>query len=264
VSNKQAPLKKSVYKSTVPAVDQALRLLQCLAENKNSKMTLTEICDQLKIHKSKGYTLLNTLRKYDFVRKDPRTKTYSLWLGIAKIARKAVNNLDIRDLAEPLLAELVEETNNAVHLGIISDDRFYIVARSEGLSRMGFMLRLYNQLHVTHGAHGKAIVAFMSEEERQRILSEEWLAFYGDGEPVDREYLEEEMMLCRKIGYAQDPGETNPGLNAVSAPIFNSDNQVYGAVVLLGTFPRSHIKLNGPKVAKTAKKISQMLGADIE
>ncbi len=259
----QKTKKKSTYKPIVPALDQALKLLACLAENSRSNMTLTEICEQQHISKSKAYTLLNTLKQHDFIRKDDRTKTYSLWLGIVRMGRNVLENLDVRDLCSPYLATLVEQTHCTAHMGIVSGDRFYIIARSDVKGALGFTLRQFGHLHFTHGAHGKAIVAFMEEEEQSKVLAGETLCFYGDGEPVDIAYLKEELNLCKKRGYAQDPGETNHGLNAVAAPVFNARGRVYGAVVLLGTFPRSQIKSYGEKVTETAQQISVALGATL-
>ena len=46
---------------------------------------------------------------------------------------------------------------------------------------------------LTYGAHGKAIVAFLPGEERDRILREESLYFYGNPEKVDRHRLSAEL-----------------------------------------------------------------------
>jgi len=67
---------KSAYKPSVPAVEQASRVLLCLGESPNFKMKLTEICKQVGIHKSKGHSILNTLKQFGFVEKDPQAKTY--------------------------------------------------------------------------------------------------------------------------------------------------------------------------------------------
>lgn len=254
--------KKSTYNPIVPALQQGLNVLACLAENQPN-MTIKEICEHLQISKSRAYTLLNTLKQYDYVRQDARNKTYSLWLGIVRMGRNVLNNLDVKDLCSPFLSELAEQTHCRVHMGIISGERFYIVARSEAKGTLGFSLEQYDYLHLTHGAHGKAIVAFLPEKEQGEILSGDSLAFYGDDNPVDFKNLQEEMKECREIGYAMDPGETTHGINVVAAPVFNVIDNVYGAVVLLGTFPRSQIKQNGIQVAKTAHLISKMLGANI-
>ncbi len=44
---------KSKYTGVVPAVDQASRILICLARNPSFKINLTEICNSVGIHKSK-------------------------------------------------------------------------------------------------------------------------------------------------------------------------------------------------------------------
>jgi len=73
---------KSEYTGLVPAVDQASRILLYLAKGPSLKANLTDICKSVGIHKSKGYTILNTLQKYSFVQKTAAGKTYSLGLGL--------------------------------------------------------------------------------------------------------------------------------------------------------------------------------------
>ena len=100
----------------------------------------------------------------------------------------------------------------------------------------------------------------MNDKERNSILSQDGLEFFGDGKPVDMERLEEELQMCRQTGYAVDPGETNPNITAVSSPIFTRNGDILGAVVLVGAFPRAKIKLVGPKVVAATRIISRKLG----
>lgn len=254
----------SGYKPIVPAVEQAMHLLTCLAETSQSQMTLTEICDRLKIPKSKGYTLLNTLKQFDFIEKEDRTKTYRLGLGIVALARHVLNTTDIRDIVVPFLERLAEETVSTAHFGLMRQDRLYIVAKRETSQNFGYTLREGNYYHITHGSHGKAIAAFLPPVEQEELLAREWLCFYGDGEPFDMQYLKEELAQCRRLGYAQDSGETNPGIKGISAPVFGEKEKIVGSVILIGTFAKSQIKVFGPKVVQAAKQISVRLGADAE
>ncbi len=251
----------SGYKPIVPAVQQALQLLACLAESPRETLNLTEICTRLGIHKSKGYTLLNTLRQFDFIERNDQTKTYSLGLGMLYMARNIMKNLDIRTLVLPLLQTLAGRTGSSAHFGLISGGRrFYIVARRDTREDLDYGLREGSHYHITHGSHGKAIVAFMPQAEREAILAQEYLCFYGDGERVDREVLREELRRCRETGYAVDPGETNPGMIVISAPVFKHTGEAAGAVVLTGMFPHAQIGEFGPWVADTARTISRKLG----
>lgn len=250
----------SAYRPLVPAVEQAIRLLTCLAESSSEQLTLTEICARLDLHKSKGYTLLNTLKQYDFIERNDQTKTYRLGLGIVYLARNILNNLDIRNLVLPFLGELAERSTSTAHYGTISGSRLYIVARRNLREDLDYGLREGSNYHLTHGSHGKAIAAFMPEAECEQLLARDSLEFYGEGQPVDFTKLREELRKCRQEGYAIDPGETNAGMNVISAPVFNHNGQVIGCIILTGTFARSKLGAFGPLVAQTARRISSKLG----
>ena len=252
---------QSDYKPVVPAVQQALELLACLAESPRQALNLTEICNRLGIHKSKGYTLLNTLRQFDFVERNEQTKTYSLGLGILHMARNILRNMDMRTMVLPCLQSLAGRTGSSAHFGMISGGgRLYIIARRDVREDLDYGLREGSHYPITHGSHGKAIVAFMPEAEREKILSRDDLCFYGDGQPVDLGRLGEEMRRCRETGYAVDPGETHPGMLVISAPVFKHDGAAAGAVILTGALLPSKIAEFGPLAADTARIISRKLG----
>jgi DNA-binding IclR family transcriptional regulator len=61
-----------------------------------------------------------------------------------------------------------------------------------------------------------------------------------------------------------DIGQITPGVNVVSAPVFNHHEKMIGCLILIGTFSKSTIKVYGPKVASTATQISYKLGATTE
>jgi DNA-binding IclR family transcriptional regulator len=61
---------------TVPALEQACQVLLCLEKSSKSRMTLTEISKEVGIHKSKGYSILNILKQFALVEKNPDTKAY--------------------------------------------------------------------------------------------------------------------------------------------------------------------------------------------
>ncbi len=256
----QTEKKKSRYNSIVPAVDQSMRLLQCLAKSSNQKMTLTEICDRLELSKSKGYTILNTLIQYDFIEKDSQTKTYRLGLGIVYLARNVLNSIDIRDIVSPELKKLAMETGLTAHFGTRTDSRVYIIAKEESNENFGYNMRVGVNHPLTYGAHGKAIVAFMSEEDRQQVLEQEELCFYGYNKPVDMERLEKELEGCQQKGYAIDQGDTNPDIRAICSASLDGENKVVGSVILIGVFRAPKIKTYGPLVVKAAARISEKLG----
>jgi DNA-binding IclR family transcriptional regulator len=253
----------STYKPIVPAVDQASKLLICLGNNSGPNMTLTQICKSLGIHKSKGYSILHTLMQFDFISKDSEAKTYSLGPGLLTLAKNVQDNLDIRKISKPFLQNLALQTKNTVLLGVISNDQFFISATYESDETVGITIRANQTLHITHGAHGKAIVAFMDKKSRDSILKQKQLCFYGKNTSFDMKVLKEELLLCRKTGFAVDNGGVTPGINAISSPVFDSEQKIIAGIVLVGTFSEGQFSEYGKMVADISKKISKNLGANI-
>ena len=58
---------RSSDKYLVPAVEQACRIIFSMAGNGASQMGLTEICSQVGIHKSKAYSILQTMQAFGLV-----------------------------------------------------------------------------------------------------------------------------------------------------------------------------------------------------
>lgn len=248
----------------VPAVEAAARILFCLGESPKPKMSLTEICTQLGIYKSKGYSILNTLQQFGLVEKDPQTKTYALGPNLIFLSRSVLDNLNYPEVVSPFLEQLARETHGTSLFGLISGSHVYVIAKREGNQNIGFGVRLGHRFHLTLGAHGRVIAAFMPEDEREKLLSRKKLHFYGDPSRMDSGRLREEMLRCRRDGFAQDLGEVTPGVHVLSAPVFSHRDKLIGCLILIGTFPEEMTKGFGPKVADVAKQISRKLGANIE
>ena len=163
---------KSAYSPTSPAVEQAAQLLLYLGKQKDNSINLTTICKDIGIHKSKGFSLLNTLSKYDFIIKDSATKAYSLGPALLPLARKAREKIDINAIAKDHLQKLANETRASALFGIICNDQFYIAGKYDGNDKLSVTVRQHQSLHITHGSHGKAVFSFLDEKEQQRIRME--------------------------------------------------------------------------------------------
>ncbi len=255
----------SSRKPPVPAVEQAAKVLVLLARSHAPRLTLTEICRAGGIHKSKGYNILQALSRFGMVEKDARSKTYALGPGLVYLARRFLDRLDMGEVVAPWLRTLAAETRMTAFFGMISAEQVFVVAKEEGgEGRIGVTLRLGHRFHMTAGAHGKAIVAFLPQEEREAVLSRKRLFFFGEDARVDLVRLHRELALCRRRGYAEDAGEFHPGIYAVSAPVAGHLDRIIGCLVLVGAAAPEPGFEPGPKVAAAAREVSRRLGADLE
>ena len=73
-------------KYRVPAVDQAIHVMLCLADNGTEAKSLTDITREVGIHRSKAFSILSTLNEYGFVKKNPNRRGYVLGTGLLALA----------------------------------------------------------------------------------------------------------------------------------------------------------------------------------
>jgi DNA-binding IclR family transcriptional regulator len=247
----------------VPAVAQAARILLYFAKNDIGKANLTEICQSLGLYKSRGYTILKTLAEYGFIERDEATKRYSLGSTLMQLSRKFLKHLDIREKALPYLEKLADETKCTALLGIISDEHLVVIAKKDGNTHLGITIEIGHRFHLTAGAHGKAIVAFLPEEEQRMILKRKKLYFYGNPDNFDRSRFDEDVKSCLKTGYALDMGDLQTGIHAVAAPVFTGNGKITGALIVIGTFPKKKAADIGLRLRDAAGKISTAMGAEM-
>ena len=255
---------KTGYTPLVPAVQQGAEILICLAKSTTFKMRLTDICQQVGIHKSKGYSILNTLKNFGFVEKDPKTKTYSLGPALVFLSGRVLDNIYNQEKVTPFLESLAKETQCTAFFGLIVDSHIFVMAKHEAYSGVNVSIRLGYRFPLAYRSHGKAILAFLPKEEREQFIASEKLFFYSDTSPVDKERLRKDLVRCRHLGFAQDLGEIDPRYNSVAAPVFGHNGKVVAAIVVVGVFEESLVDHYGYKVAECAKRVSYTFGADVE
>ena len=248
----------------VPAVEQASQVLFCLAGAVPPHMSLIEIASQVGIHKSKAFSILRTLQKFGLIQRNNGGKGYSLGPGLIELSRRFLDNLNAPRLAEPVLQELARKAEGTAILGLIADKNVFVAAKHEVDRDIGVTIRVGRRFPLTYGSHGKAIVAFLPPEKREKLLQDEKLYFHGKPEMFDRARLQKELAQCRRDWFAVDEGEVMSGLNTVSAPVFGPGTTPIGYVVVMGLFSGEAVWEFGPSVAEAGKSLSRQLGADIE
>jgi DNA-binding IclR family transcriptional regulator len=247
-------------KYIVPSVEQASRVLFCLAGNSASQMSLPEICAQVGIHKSKAYSILQTLQKFGLVQRFNDRKGYALGPGLITLSRKVLDDFNAPRIAEPLLDELATKTGATATLGLISDRMVFVAAKNEGGGDIGVTIRIGHRFPLTYGSHGKAIAAFLPGKKLDTLLLDNKLYFHGSPDKLDRTRLAEELARCRHDGYAVDLGDMKPGLNSVAAAVFGPGEEPIGYIALIGLFTTEAAYETGPLVAAAAKSLSRQLG----
>jgi DNA-binding IclR family transcriptional regulator len=248
------PVTKNSY--SVPAVDQAIRVLLCLSKCDSEPLSLTDICNEVGIHRSKAFSILNTLQDYGLARKFPNRKGYMLGTGLLTLTGKMLENLSLPRLVEPILNDLAKKSSATVDLGVVAEDKTYVVAQYLGAPGIGISSPIGYMMPVTYGAHGKIIAACLPQAELDALLRQPELYFYGAPEKFKLERFLDEITQCRLTGYAMETGDIVPGVNVVAAPLLDKNRQPIGYVTIAGFFSEEDSRRLGPMAVETVRRIA--------
>jgi DNA-binding IclR family transcriptional regulator len=244
----------------VPAVEQAIRVISCLADNGSSPKSLTDICREVGIHRSKAFSILSTLNEHGIVKKIPNRKGYVLGPGLLTLTGKMLETLNLPRLAEPVLYELARKVGATVTLGVISDNKTYVIAEYLGSPGIGVSSPIGYVTPITYGAHGKAIAAFLPEEELVELLKNKELFFYGRAGNFDKTRLQKDLAQCRHNGFALESGDIQQGINAVAVPLLDQNKYPIGYVTVVGFFSEEEAFKIGPLAVAAVKTLSKEAG----
>jgi len=248
----------------VPAVEQAARLLFCLADAESSHLSLTEICARTNMHKSHTFAILHTLQKFGMAQRNVAGSGYALGPGLITLSRKVLDDFNLPRIAEPILERLAKEARSTSTLGLIVEKQLVVAAKYEDRRDIGVAtVRIGRRWPMTHGAEGKAIAAFLPEEQLNELLQEEELYFHGKPDKLDMKRLRKELAECRRTGYALDLAEINQKFNAVAAPVLGPDGAPIGHINVIGILFAEEAKRLGPFVAEAGKTLSKQMGARV-
>lgn len=245
----------------VPAVEQACRILFRLARAESGRMNLKDICAQVGIHKSKAFSVLQTLQKFGLVQTGGRGKGYTLGPGLIGLSRRFLDTLSAPKLAEPLLADLAKKTGATAVLGLIAGKNVFVAAKNEGEGAIVVTMRVGHRFPLTYGCHGKAVAAFLSEKDLRSLLNDKKLYFHGNPAKFDRKRLMDDIERCRKEWFTEDFEETAPGRFAVASPVLGPNGYPIGYILLIGLTGAETARGYGPLVAAAGKALSRQLGA---
>jgi IclR family KDG regulon transcriptional repressor len=202
-------------------------------------MRLTALANQLGEPKAKMHRHLSTLKHLGFVDQDAKTETYRLGLKLVYIGQSAIDQFDLRRLAEPYMSRLRDFTRQTVVLSTPASGDAIINAVVESPNLVTISVRLGYRLPAHASAQGRLNLAFAPPAVQQRILARKLQAF-TPRTMVDPAKLRERLTQIRQQLFDVSMDETLLGISAVAAPILNFDNELVGAIAIVGTTQDVH------------------------
>jgi len=246
----------------VRSVLKALDVLEAFTRGEHV-LGVTDLSKSLGIPKSTTYNLLATLKSRGYVEEDPQTSRYSLGVRFLELSQAVRANVEIRDRATALLRELAQRCREAVYLTVLHDDHSVYIYSIEAPGRLLAPAAVGRRAPLHCTAVGKAKMAFLHDEEVDRIIQRVGLPAFTPNTITQPEQLKAELAVIRQRGYAVDNEEHEVGIRCVGAPIRDDTGEVIASCSVSGPSGRltdQRIAELAPEVMRVANAISQRLG----
>jgi len=191
-----------------PSVKKAFQILRLVADSAQG-VGISELARGLGISKGTVHGITAALEDLGAIKRDSRTKRYSLGLTLFELGRLAYAQVDLKDLARPILEELMEKTQESVFLGVLNGDHVTILDIVESRHDLKITSPIGTILPIFAGSTGKVFLAAI------------------------KDLYMEEIRRVRQEGHAIDDGEYIMGVRAVTCPI-KTDHHLISAIWVVG------------------------------
>ncbi|MEV6769903.1 IclR family transcriptional regulator [Nocardia sp. NPDC051030] len=246
--------------AAVQSVDRALAALEIVA--KLGAAGVTEIAAELGVHKSTVSRLIAVLEARGYVQQLSERGKYRLGFTVVRLAGSTSAHMDLPRQSQDVCDELAARVGETTNIAILDSDR--IVNVVEAVGSAGVALRTWvGQSCPAHAtSSGKVLLSDLTAPDLRAHLNRR-LESFAPNTITDLPTLRTQLAQIKTQGWAACEEELEIGLNAVAAPIRDSDGRIIAALSVSGPSYRMSAQ-SFPEIAaqavESAAVISRRLG----
>ncbi len=220
-------------------LDRTFKMLSLFTRERPA-WAVTEISAAIGLPKSTTYRILSVLEFYQYVARDPETGKFRLGSGALALGWSALESNDLRRLAMPVMKRLAAETGETVLLTVLGEDKLasVCVERIESARQVRLILEVGRRVSLHAGASSKILLAYMPDDEVERVLAICGLPRIGRNTITDPAALRADLAEIRRLGYSRSFEETDEGAAGVAAPVLDGGGRMVAALGIAGPLAR--------------------------
>ena len=257
------PAARANGRGSIQSVDRALGLLEALADA-GGEASLSELSRRTSLNISTCHHLLSTLVNWGYVAKIPGRRAYALGARVLYLGQACLRQVDLPRRAQPYIDRINAATGEMVHLAVLQSDNIVTLLKRESRHAVRVDTGMIGQSDAAHAtATGKAMLAWLPEEQIRRIVGSQGMTRFTDNTITDFGEFLEALRLVRRSGYAMDREEFQPGVICIGAAIRDHAGAVVGAISASTPGMRAsqdHLDRMRDEVVAAANALSTELG----
>jgi DNA-binding IclR family transcriptional regulator len=168
--------------------------------------------------------------------------------------------------ASQVIEDLARETGQSVALAVWGNLGPTIVRLEEPIQPLHVNLRTGTVMSLANTATGRLFAAYMPPKVIERLLGDELARFgHGTGQtvPLTKDALESFLAETRKHGLSRARGQPIPGIDALCAPVFDSEGHIVLGILAMGpsaTFDSTWDGAVAKALRRCASEVSRRIG----
>jgi len=237
------------------SVQRILAIFESFSPDRTS-LSLQELADRIELPKSTAFRIVQSLEKAGYlVRLDDRQ--YCLSFRFLRLAGLVKSTLGIREIARPVMVELSEKTQEATSIHTVIGSSRVCIESVAAASTLRSVIQPGEQVPLQAGSASKILLAYMSKKDLGVHLPS-----IAKATKRTQTVVQQELRAIQEAGYAVSHGERLLGVSAISAPIFDVNEEVKYCLSLGGPSVRiqSNEKALIKMVVQSAAEISLQFG----
>jgi len=217
----------------VQSIGRAFAILEEIARHRDG-IGLAELSKLVGLHNSTTFHLAKSMLSLGYVRQEKASKRYRIGRPLFALAASALDEIEMVNVATPVLDELSRETGESSHFSVRMGDAVIVIARTSGPGAF----QLTDRVGVVRPAHctalGKAILASLQPDQLERFLKRVRLKPSTEKSITEVPVLLREIDEIRRTGVAFDDGEFNLEVRCIAVPVKDFTGNIVGAIGISG------------------------------
>lgn len=183
-------------------------------------LSLAQMAERLGLSLAAVHRLVSTLQQEGAVVRAGRN-AYMLAPGLAELGAQVDTTAVLYALAQAPVKRLVRRLGEVVHLGTFDGEMVTYLVKGKPRKKTISPTQEGTQLEAYSSGVGKALLAYLPDEELDRYLSGAPFVSFTDRTITAPDIMREALIEARDRGYAMDDEEVVPGLTCMAVPVLS-------------------------------------------
>ncbi|MDD3943048.1 MAG: IclR family transcriptional regulator [Sphaerochaetaceae bacterium] len=246
-------------------VEGTFKLLEVFCKN-NYPLGVTTLSNMLLEGKSSIFQKLKILEELEYIEKEEHSDKYILTTKLLELMNESMSSYYKRTNIHKYVRQVADQTGECTYFGLRNKkNRIVYVDRYASENALSVYTNIGDSPLPHCTAHGKVLLAYLAIEEIEEIVKD-GLQKFTDKTLVTKEALFNEIRKIREQGYAFDDEERMVGVRCIAAPVFNSHQEMIGAIGISGIYqnlPDDKMLKHAKSIMAVANHMTNIIGNDL-